>query len=146
MAPGRILAATLLLAACAPGVSSGPVEVVWDRDACERCAMAISDRRFAAQVRSPGDHRPHRFDDLGCALLWIDEQDWGEEGAEEIWVRDLDGEQWLPAADAGYVRVETSPMDFGWGAVEAAKAGSIDLGEAREQIRTAERGRRSAGR
>ena len=40
-----------LLSACGQQAETGPVEVRWDQESCTRCAMAVSDHRFAAQVR-----------------------------------------------------------------------------------------------
>ena len=134
----------VLLLGCPPAPATGPAPVAWDRDTCERCNMVIGDRRFAAQVRLH-DGEVHRFDDLGCALLWIDEHG-GANAADEIWVRDLDGRRWLPAESARYVHVESTPMDYALGAVEGPGGDGVDLARAREQVRTAERERRSAGR
>ena len=47
----------LLLGACGGDPPTGAVEITWDRDVCEHCSMAISDRRYAAQVRLAGDAR-----------------------------------------------------------------------------------------
>ena len=113
LARWRLLLLLVLLSGCGGDPATGPGPVAWDRDTCERCNMAIGDRRFAAQVRGGADHRVHRFDDLGCALLWIDEE---KEEPEEIWVRDLDGASWLAAEEAHYVPVDTTPMDYGFGA------------------------------
>ncbi len=41
----------LLLAACSGDPGTGPKDVRWDRDACERCRMVLSDRNFSAQIR-----------------------------------------------------------------------------------------------
>ena len=45
------LALLLLLAACSGDPGTGPAEVTWDRDACARCNMVLSDRHHSAQVR-----------------------------------------------------------------------------------------------
>ncbi len=52
-----------------------PSEVVWDRDLCVECSMALSDRRYAAQIV---DHqgKPKMFDDIGCAVNWLKNQTW----------------------------------------------------------------------
>ena len=47
---------------CAPEDVTGPGEVRWDRETCERCSMALSDRSFAAQVRgAPAEKRTACF-------------------------------------------------------------------------------------
>jgi len=130
----------LVLAACARE-TSGPAEVAWDRDACERCQMLIADTPFAAQVRSAPGGRAHRFDDLGCALLW-----WHEHGADpraEIWVRDLAGGQWIDARTARFRAGEKSPMGYGIGASAGPAGGDLALESALERILARERERRS---
>ena len=70
------IAMLLLLSACSKTPETGPVEVKWDRDACERCRMVLSDRNFAAEVRGGEKGEIFKFDELGCALHWLEEQDW----------------------------------------------------------------------
>jgi nitrous oxide reductase accessory protein NosL len=138
----RLTLIALVAIACTGDPVSGPVEIAWDRDTCEHCGMSIGDRRFAAQIRSPEDHRVRRFDDLGCALLWLDERPWRDR-PEEMWVRDSAGEGWLDAAKARYVAGERTPMGYGLGAIAAGEG--IDLDAARERIRKVERERRGSG-
>jgi nitrous oxide reductase accessory protein NosL len=147
MENGAIAAVAIVaLVACSPAPAQGPVEVTWDRDTCERCNMTIGDRRFAAQIRIGPDHRSHGFDDLGCALLWLDEEDAGLEEAFEIWVRDRAGETWLDARSAGYVETKGSPMGYGFGAVRERAEGSLGLAEVHERARAVEERRRARGR
>jgi len=101
------------LAACSPARETGPAEIVWDRDTCERCLMAISEPRFAAQVRDH-DHRVHRFDDLGCALLWLDGQAAAPQPLE-IWVGNPEADGWLDARSTAYRTVPHTPMSYGFG-------------------------------
>jgi len=79
----RVLYSWLLPAFLLPGCSgqdaTGPVDVRWDRETCERCAMAVGDRYSASQVRgAPAGQstRVYTFDDIGCAVIWLDEQPW----------------------------------------------------------------------
>ena len=87
-----LIAATALLLGCSGDPGTGPVEVKWDRDICTRCNMVLSDREHSAQVRyTPGDGKRsqvRKFDDLGCAVLWLDQQPWRTESGVEIWVTD----------------------------------------------------------
>ena len=53
--------------------------------------MMLSDPRFAAQIRYfPQDKRSKvvKFDDFGCAMLWLEDQPWKQDQATEIWVAD----------------------------------------------------------
>ena len=141
-----VLALGLLEVACGRGSATGPVEIVWDRDTCERCAMAIGDRRFAAQIRSGASGEVHKFDDLGCASLWLDEHRDGVGDRPEAWVRDLRGERWLDATASTYAPGLRTPMSYGFGASPEPVEGGIAWSEVRERIRDIESARRSPGR
>lgn len=136
-----LLCGLVLMTACGGDPGSGPAPMIWDRDVCQRCQMLVSDPDFAAQVRS-ADGRAHRFDDIGCALLWIDA---GEAGGEprEIWVREHGGDEWLAADAARFVKVANSPMGYGYGARQEAPPESLDLAALRRAIRELEDARRS---
>ncbi|MBW2291028.1 MAG: hypothetical protein JRG94_01815 [Deltaproteobacteria bacterium] len=144
-----------LLAACGQRPTTGPGKIQWDRQTCDRCQMVISERRHAVQVRMPGEHGTHAFDDLGCALLWLEEQGLEEQGLEEqgldeqgldeskppleVWVRDPTGAHWIDGHDARFEGGLSTPMAYGFGAAE----GGISLGVVQQRVRDAERRRRS---
>ena len=137
-ARGALLALALALAtACGGEPETGPGRVSWDRDACERCQMALSDRSFATQLRT-GDGHLHRFDDVGCALIW--ERDQGAD-VTEVWVRELEGDAWLDGREARFVKVRNSPMGYGFGARRSAPEG-LDLETVRGRILAMEDERR----
>lgn len=123
-----------LLAACTGEPKTGPVEVKWDRDTCVRCNMALSDKRFAAQVRGGPKHQAFKFDDFGCVVFWLRDKPWAEDPATEIWVMDTRSNQWIDARKAHYVPGKMSPMAYGFGAVALPEAGSISYEEARKLI------------
>jgi copper chaperone NosL len=131
----------VLLVACWQSPTTGPGEIHWDRQACERCQMVISERRHAVQIRALGERRTHAFDDLGCALLWLDEQGLpaDEEPRTEFWVRDPVGPGWIDGHDAHFEDGFSTPMAYGFGAAERG----ISLGEVQLRVREAERRRRS---
>ncbi|MCW8917004.1 MAG: nitrous oxide reductase accessory protein NosL [Magnetovibrio sp.] len=97
---------------------TGPEPIYWDRDSCELCAMIISDARFAAQVRGGEKRKVYKFDDVGCAVNWLNDQTWAADEATEIWVADRNSTRdnmiWLKARDAYYVKGEISPMNYGY--------------------------------
>ena len=130
-----LLCIALILMACSGERAAGPAPVGWDRDTCEQCNMLISDRRFAAQVRSPVDHRIRRFDDFGCAVRWLDDQEWNGKKPEEFWVRAMDADRWLAAETATFAPVPNTPMHYGFGAVAAAGAEGIGFDAVLERIR-----------
>lgn len=138
-----LLALPWLLAGCGGDPGSGPVEVKWDRDVCARCNMVLSDRQHAAQVRyaAPGSGRSQvrTFDDIGCAVLWLDQQPWRDAADTEVWVTDFRDGRWIAARDAHYVRGRITPMQYGLGAQSDPVDGALDYARAREDILRVER-------
>jgi len=135
--PALIIIALSILSACDKEADSGPADVRWDREVCERCLMAVGDRRFAAQVRggaSDEQQKLYKFDDLGCAVIWLDQQSWRDNPEVEIWVNDFNTEQWIDARSAAYVPDQLSPMNYGLGAQLQSNAGSLSFEQAREHI------------
>jgi hypothetical protein len=141
----RAVAAALAAAGCAGEPATGPVEIHWDRDSCERCDMLISDRAAAAQVRLPGE-RAHKFDDVGCALLWLDARQSPSAPAAEIWVAAEDGLGWQRAEAARYRARRGTPMGYGFVPARAGESGGLDLAALRELVRQAEKERSGDGR
>ncbi len=134
----EILVASLLaLAGCSGESQTGVEEVHWDRDACERCRMVLSERAYAAQVRyfPPGERsRVALFDDFGCAVLWLRESSWQAYANTEFWVADHRSGEWLNARQAVFVAANNTPMAFGLGAQRDAADGGIDFDQAVSQV------------
>jgi nitrous oxide reductase accessory protein NosL len=132
------LGAALVLAACGdPG--HGPARIAFDRDACEHCGMVITDRRFAAQLRI--GRTPHRFDDVGCALDWLDERPEPSEPTE-FWVMDQETREWIDARSASFRAGQRTPMGYGFGASAATHADRVDLEAVRAAVRERRAGRK----
>jgi hypothetical protein len=133
-----IILAALLLSACSGHPGTGAVDVKWDRDTCVRCNMVLSDRQHSAQVRyTPADgtrSRVWKFDDLGCALLWLDQQPWRDDGAVEIWVNAHESGEWIDARSAHFLTGRLTPMQYGLGAQRQAGPGTLDFYQAREHV------------
>lgn len=130
------------LAGCSGDPGTGPVEVKWDRDPCERCRMVLSDRRHAAQVRfvDPGGRsRVMKFDDLGCAIVWLDDKPWKAASSTEIWVNDHRDGQWLDARTAHYVTGQVTPMEYGLGAQTEKAEGALTFEQAAAHVWEIER-------
>jgi copper chaperone NosL len=130
-----------LLIGCGPRSDTGPGEIHWDRQTCERCQMVISERRHAVQIRELGARRIHAFDDLGCALLWLEEQKLlpGSEGGPEVWAMDSTASDWIDAREAQFEAGLTTPMAYGFGVATHG----ISLAEVGAQVRETELNRRS---
>jgi nitrous oxide reductase accessory protein NosL len=141
-----LVAACLVLAGCSGDPGAGPVEVTWDRDVCERCSMVVSDREHAAQVRyidpATARSRVALFDDLGCAVLWLERPDgrldWRGDPSVEIWVTDYRDGSWIDARIAHYVRGRITPMQYGLGARIDPVDGALDFDAALAHIRHVE--------
>jgi len=144
--PGFFL---LVLLACSPEPETGPGEVRWDRETCTRCNMAIGDRHFAAQIRgaAPAEKtRLYKFDDIGCAVTWLEKQSWKNDPRTEIWVADYRNAEWLDARKASYVTGKISPMNYGLGAMKNVQGnaqaadieGVLDYSQAKAHIMASE--------
>lgn len=137
----KLLLVLFLLTGCSRESETGPAEVRWDRETCTRCAMAVSDRHHAAQVRggpAGARTRVYKFDDIGCAVIWLDQQAWRDEPHTEIWVTDHRTGQWIDARTATYVTGRVTPMGYGLGAQQAASAEGMDFNQAGRHIHALE--------
>lgn len=127
--------ASLFLTACGgdTDLPNGMAVFKWDRDVCTRCKMAISDHRFACQIRGGPKNMAFKFDDIGCAATWISEKlkehPWLTDVATRVWVADFanPGKQWLNATTAHYVNGKTSPMGYNYAAFAEPQSGSISF-------------------
>ena len=127
----------LLLGGCSGEPDTGPAKIRWDREVCARCVMAVSDPRYAAQIRGgPGSEktRVYKFDDIGCAVIWLDEQPWKNDPRTEIWVADFRNQKWIDATKAWYISGKKTPMDYGLGAQNEPAEGALDFAGARRHI------------
>ena len=122
-----MVGAVLALAACWGEEKSGPVDIHWDRDVCELCRMFISDPRFAAEVRGGEKNKIYKFDDIGCAINWLNDQHWAGDQTAEIWAAEATSTRekviWLKAREARYVKGELTPMNYGYSAVMPVEGG-----------------------
>lgn len=91
-------------------------KVHWDRDMCERCKMVVSERHHAVQVINPQTGRSYMFDDIGCTVLWFEEEkvEWAEYA--KIWITDAKTGEWIDARRAFYDTYNLTPMGYGLGA------------------------------
>ncbi len=103
-----------LLVGCKADLDQPP-KVRWGEEPCARCNMLISDQQFAAALTlQNGEIR--KYDDIGCLL-----KDYAAHKTQvhRLWVRRYDGDEWLDARQAWFVRSERlhSPMGFNLAAV-----------------------------
>lgn len=138
----------LMLLACTPEPETGPGEVRWDRETCTRCNMAVGDRYYAAQIRGGAvgeNSKLYKFDDIGCAVVWLQEKSWKDDGATEIWVADFRNGQWIDARKASYVKNKLTPMNYGLGAQAEHTEGALDYSQAITYIMTSEKEKHQHG-
>ncbi len=111
-----VLLLALGFAGCEKRSTEGPEKMHWDRDMCVRCKMAISERKFAVQIVDPQSGKHYKFDDIGCAVLWLDEEKipWKERAI--IWITDAKTGEWIDAKKAKYTDDSITPMAFGFAA------------------------------
>ena len=89
-------------------------KVHWDRDMCKRCVMVVSDRKHAAQVINPATGRSYMFDDIGCWILWVQEDKIQWEDTAIIWITDGNTGEWIDARIAFYDTQNITPMAYGF--------------------------------
>lgn len=116
----------LLLMSCSEEPKTGPTKVTFDRDVCERCRMLISDRFHVAQVRGGELQQAYKFDDVGGAVLWLEEQTWKDDEKTEVWVANHKTGEWLNAKNAWYVRENHTPMNYGFSAEAEQRKTAVD--------------------
>ena len=114
--------------------------VHYDRDMCARCAMVVSDRHNTTQVINPQTNKVYMFDDIGCMVLWFDEEhiDWADKAV--IWITDVDTGEWIDARKAFYDTENITPMAYGFSAhksKDAIKEGQeiIDYNEVVKRVK-----------
>jgi len=103
-------------------ISTALQEVHWDRDMCERCKMVTSDRHHTVQVINPKTGKAHMFDDIGCALLWFEEEKIAWKDQAKVWITDNETGKWIDARTAYYDAGNVTPMAYGFAAHEHKKS------------------------
>ena len=74
-------------------------------DMCDYCRMAISEKRYAAELINT-EGQAFKFDDIGCMTNFVRKNTLK---ASAYFVMDFDERQWLKAEDAYYVRSPELP-------------------------------------
>jgi nitrous oxide reductase accessory protein NosL len=105
-----------IFSGCEKKIDTGLQEVHWDRDMCNLCKMVISERHYAVQVINPDSGKSYMFDDIGCAVLWFNEEDIPWENKALIYINDSISGDFIDARKAYYDTNSRTPMDYGFGA------------------------------
>ncbi len=88
----------------------------WDRDMCERCKMAISERKYAVEAIDIKQNKTYKFDDIGCAVLWLKENNIPLNNNIKLWITDAKTGKWIDAKTAIYTDDSITPMAYGFAA------------------------------
>lgn len=111
-------------------VNTQPHKVHWDRDMCSRCAMVVSDRDNTTQVINPVNGKVYMFDDIGCMILWFDNEKIPWKDKAIIWITDAQSGKWIDARKAFYDTENITPMAYGF----AAHKSKSDIKKGQEVI------------
>jgi len=112
-----LVAFTLLsTTGCDKETDSQVRKVHFDRDMCARCAMVVSDRQNTVQAINPETGKHYLFDDIGCMVLWFDEEKIPWKDKAVIWVTDVKTGKWIDARKAFYDTENITPMAYGFSA------------------------------
>jgi len=118
MSPRTARLLTLAAAALVGCGRQSPRDIGFGAEPCAHCHMTIADPRFAAEAISPTG-KVAVFDDVGCLAAWLE-----EDGEAAAWVLSfVDGREWLPAAQAVYLRSDAlrTPMGSGLAALRPGR-------------------------
>jgi len=107
------LSFSLFFTGCEKKKIGGVAKIHWDRDMCERCKMAISERKYAFEVINPKTGKTYKFDDIGCAILWMDEEKIPWKNKAILWITDAKTGKWINARTAYYTNDSITPMAYG---------------------------------
>ncbi|OZI10236.1 nitrous oxide reduction protein [Bacillaceae bacterium SAS-127] len=102
----------MLLAACGKEQTYEPVEINPDIDVCDVCNMSITESQYATEVILK-DGSVETFDDIGCMVEYLHEQD--EKDIGEKYVRDALSGDWVKLNEATFVYNKDywTPMAYG---------------------------------
>jgi copper chaperone NosL len=128
--------AVVLLTAC-QSKPRGPVPIERD-DACASCRMAISERRYAAEVIDR-DGNIYKFDDIACMLRFAHARGFQPSQATFYVTDYANGKDWVDARHAHFMKLRTSvssPMASGLVAVVASNDATQPLGTEAQRVLT----------
>lgn len=95
-----------------------PLPVKFGKYLCSDCGMMIKSLKYSSQVITPSG-KTFFFDDIGCMVRWLDRQSFKDK--VKIWVYTLDTKRFIDPQKAWFVRAESTPIGYGFGAYESKR-------------------------
>jgi len=130
------LIALIIVAACSRKVDQGPREVNYDRDICVLCLMGIAERNYAAQsINTYGE--VVWYDDIGCLVSFMNNEDWKKfDGDESVsWISDSETGEWIRVDLAWFTYGKQTPMGYGYSAHKEWSEGAFDFATTVQRIK-----------
>jgi len=93
-------------------------------DMCAQCKMAISERRYAAEI-SDGEGNVIKFDNIDCMVRYAAVHGLKDKAAAWF-VMNSDGREWLDAHQAFLVKSPSIPGPMGSGILAVGNPGAAD--------------------
>ena len=114
----------LLIAAGCGSRSPRPVEIE-AFDICARCKMAISEKRYAAEMAGM-DGNVIKFDNIDCMVSYVSGHGLKDKAAAWF-VMDSEGKEWLDARQAFLVKSASIPGPMGSGVLAVKDRATADV-------------------
>jgi len=105
-------ASPLLAFAQNPKAEAKPREIKLNQDTCARCKMALKDPLNSAQIIDPETGEVHMFDDLGCAVAWLEDKKPAWRSSAVVYVNDATDGAWLRMDEAVLATPYPTPMKY----------------------------------
>ena len=125
-----VLFTMVWVGACA-GRGAAPPAIVMDRSACSRCGMLISERAYAAAVRSADGH-DRLFDDIGCLVAAVRERPASD---AQYWFHDAGDGDWITAGRPVFVASPDIRTPMGGGIVAYRSLSAAERAASRQGAR-----------
>jgi copper chaperone NosL len=126
-----VVGVVAIVAVTAAALPDGPVDLVWDKEACVFCRMHVGEPHFAAQLQTV-DGEVFAFDDPGCLFEY---EERSQPGVHAVYFHHIREQRWIAASAVRFVEISPTPMGYGLGAVDDNPPGSLDLVQARARVR-----------
>ena len=108
-----------------------PIEITPGKYKDRFCNMTIEKIEYSAQAVM-SDNNTLFFDDVGCMVLWLNEQRSPDDIVLWVWAKDA--KKYINAREAWYSLTDSTPMNYGFGAYKTKQGNYIDFGTMRVKM------------